>query len=541
MRRSPKRAVRRAAAAACFAALALLTVACSASEPELEFVGPDDGAVLSAEDVSGAAWEVRSPEAVPETVGFALNGEPVDADTSDEGLRWTPGDLEDGDHVLSVLRDEPEGDAEPEVLHEWRFALDTTAPEIELSSPEGAVVAGEPLVVAGTTEPGVVLTVADRETTVGDDGSFEVEFPEPPGDELAVAAVDAAGNTGGADLSLVTVPSRVEVDQIRGVHVTAYAWATPSYRERILGMIDDGIINTVALTLKDEGGMVGWDSEVALAQESGAASGVYDLPAVVEEIHAHGAHVAGRIVAFRDGMLGALAVERGETDWLIQTPSGEPFTGKYGCCFVSFASPDAIEYNLALAEEAAAAGVDTILWDYIRRPDGPVENMVVPGVGADADGASLEAAVADFARQADERLARYGVGHAASLYGIAADRPTQIAQDVPALSQHLDFVSPMIYPSHWGPGEYGVADPNRQPYDIITATLEVWQEVTDGTRARIVPWLEDTKYREWDRPHQVREQIRAARDQGIEEFLMWDPNVQYTLDAYDTIPQGREE
>src|SRR5690606_24254212 len=133
---------------------------------------------------------------------------------------------------------------------------------------------------------------------------------------------------------------------------------------------------------------------------------------------------------------------------------------------------------------------------YIRRPDGPVENMVVPGAPADADGATLEAAVADFARQADERLARYGVGHAASLYGIAADRPTQIAQDVPALSQHLDFVSPMIYPSHWGPGEYGVADPNRQPYDIITATLQIWKETVDGARARIVPWLEDTKYRE---------------------------------------------
>ncbi|MEX2503519.1 MAG: putative glycoside hydrolase [Egicoccus sp.] len=522
-------------------AAALLITACDAGEPDLEFTGPDDDVVLAAEDVEEVAWEVRSPEAVPETIGFALDGEPTEAAASDGSMRWTPDGLEDGEYVLSVQRDDPEDDTEPETLQEWNFALDTTAPEIDLTSPDSAVVAGEPVVVAGTTEAGAAVTVADQETTADDSGAFEVELASPPEGEIGIVATDAAGNASDDAFTLVTVPSRVEVEQIRGVHVTAYAWATPSYRERILTMIDDGIINTVALTLKDEGGMVGWDSEVELAQASGAATGIYDLPAVVEELHAHGAHVTGRIVAFRDGMLGDLALERDEMDWLIQTPDGEPFTGKYGCCFTSFASPDVIEYNLALAEEAAAAGVDDILWDYIRRPDGPVENMVVPGVSAEADGATLEAAVADFARQADERLAKYGVGHAASLYGIAADRPTQIAQDVPALAQHLDYVSPMIYPSHWGPGEYGVADPNRQPYDIITATLEVWQETIEGTRARIVPWLEDTKYREWDRPHQVREQIRAARDRGVEEFLMWDPNVQYTLEAYDTIPEGREE
>jgi hypothetical protein len=94
----------------------------------------------------------------------------------------------------------------------------------------------------------------------------------------------------------------------------------------------------------------------------------------------------------------------------------------------------------------------------------------------------------------------------------------------------------MIYPSHWGPGEYGVADPNRQPYDIITATLEVWKAQTDGTRAGIVPWLEDTNYRAWDRLEQVREQLRAARDQGVDGFMMWDPNVNYTVDAYDRMP-----
>jgi hypothetical protein len=539
----------------------VLAACSSAPDANLEFSGPDEGELVNAAELQSLVLEVTASEGrtVDDLVLRHDGTEVEDVERAEDRLRWEPGELQDGDHRVTVERvavgttgasatgdggsgDDAErdadghadGDADP--VHEWRFEVNATPPELDLTSPDGAVVAGEPVTVAGTTEPGATVQVQDEEIVAGEDGSFEIELGEAPDGELRLVAIDEAGNSTDDALSLVTVPSRVEVSAIRGVHVTPHAWATDSFRERILGMIDDGLINSVTLTLKDEGGRVGWNSEVDLAIESGANEGVYDLDEAVTELHDRGVHIGGRIVAFRDPILGQYALDSGHLEWLIQTTDGDPYTGQYGCCFTSFAHEDVIEYNLALAEEAAAAGVDDILWDYIRRPDGSPDAMVVPGLSEDADGPTLEDAVVDFARLADERLRRYGVGHAASLYGIAADRPTQIAQDVPALAEHLDYVAPMIYPSHWGPGEYGVADPNRQPYDIITATLEVWKEQTDGTRARIVPWLEDTNYRAWNRTEQVREQIRASRDQGIDEFMMWDPNVNYTVDAYDRMP-----
>jgi hypothetical protein len=544
---------------------ALVLAACSSGPAgDLEFSGPDDGELVNAEQLSSLVIEVAATEdrTVEDLILRHDGAEVTDVERTADRLRWEPGELEDGEHRVTVEQvsdeqaavrtvaagtddgtEDAEADdatelepAEGELVHEWRFAVNATPPELELTSPDGAVVAGEPVTVAGTTEPGATVRVQDEETVAGEDGTFEIELAEAPEGDLQLVAVDEAGNTSDDTVALVTVPSRVEVATMRGVHVTPHAWATDSFRQRILGMIDDGIINSVTLTLKDEGGRVGWDSDVELAIESGANEGVYDLDEVVADLHERGVHIAGRIVAFRDPVLGQYALDSGHLEWLIQTTDGEPYTGRYGCCFTSFAHEDVIEYNLALAEEAAAAGVDDILWDYIRRPDGSPDAMVVPGLSEDADGATLEDAVIDFARLADERLRRYGVGHGASLYGIAADRPTQIAQDVPGLAEHLDYVAPMIYPSHWGPGEYGVEDPNRQPYDIITATLEIWNEQTEGTRARVVPWLEDTNYRAWDRAEQVREQIRASRDQGIDEFLMWDPGVNYTVDAYDRLP-----
>ncbi|GGI07854.1 putative glycoside hydrolase [Egicoccus halophilus] len=517
----------------------VLLTACGGGDAALEFEGPDDGTLLNAQTLQDAAWEVRTDDedGLPPTLTLLLDGQSVDAQRAADTLRWDPDDLDDGEYTLVVQRQD-EDDEEPRLLHEWEFAVDATPPEIALSSPDSAVVAGESVLVAGTTDAGATVTVAGQETEADEDGAFEVELDEAPEGDLEIVAVDEAGNTSDDQFTLVTVPSRVEVDEVRSVHVTSHAWATESFRERLLQMADDGIINSIALTLKDEGGRIGWDSDVELAQLSGANEGVYDLEQTIADLHERGIHVAGRIVAFRDPMLGPYARDNGDLDWLVQTTSGEPYTGRYECCFTNFAHPEVIEYNLAIAEEAARAGVDDILWDYIRKPDGPRDNLVLEGIPNDEP---LEPAIIEFTRQADERLSRYGIGHGASLYGIAADRPTQIAQDVPGMSEHLDYVAPMIYPSHWGPGEYGVADPNRQPYDIITATLEVWQDAVEGTDTRIVPWLEDTTYRAWDRPFQVREQIRASRDQGIDEFLMWDPSVRYTPEAYDAMPQDREE
>ncbi|MEX2501383.1 MAG: putative glycoside hydrolase, partial [Trueperaceae bacterium] len=118
---------------------------------------------------------------------------------------------------------------------------------------------------------------------------------------------------------------------------------------------------------------------------------------------------------------------------------------------------------------------------------------------------------------------------------IAVDRPTQIGQDIQGMAEHLDYVAPMLYPSHWGPWEYGVEDPNRQPYDIISEALKVWNEATADKRARVVPWLEDTPYRAWDRPQQVREQLRAAAEHANNEWLMWHPGSTYTPEVYPQV------
>ncbi len=556
------------------AALTLLLAACTDDDPfagrELSIAGPDDGALYNAEQLADVAVEVEArlaEDSDPDAdidgllhlddVRLLLGTDDVtdDAEAHDgTQLRWSGADLPDGEHELAVVRiplpdpdaaedddaevvdvdpvsalDEDE-DTGAEVLEAWTFEVKATPPELEVAVPEGGLVAGQPVAITGTTEAGAVVTVGSEETTAGEDGAWEVELDSPPEGELSIVATDVAGNATSDDVGgFVVVPSRATVDELRTVHVSFCGWASPGLREPVMDAIEAGRINSVQLDLKDETGKVGFATENEFAQMIGAdpPDCRIDLEAAVEKLHGMGVPVIGRIVAFADPVLAPWAWANGERDYAIQTADGSNFyTGRYNG-FANFAHPEIQEYNIAIAEEAAAMGVDHILWDYLRKPDGPLDNMTIPGLEG-----SVEDEIVAFTAAADERIAPFGVEHGASLYGVSADRPWEVGQDVERLAEVLDYVSPMIYPSHWGPGEYDVANPLMQPYDIVYNNLEVWLEVTEGKRARVAPWLEDSN---WpvrlgypDRAEYVREQIRATYDAGINEWLLWDSAVRYT-------------
>ena len=499
------------------------------------FDGPDEGQLVNAAALDQLAFEVSpATDTVvdPGSLRLVLDGDDVTADARQDGdrLTYAPGSLDDGEHALAV-----HGDADQtEPLHTFDFEVDATDPAFELTSPDRAIGTSGPVTLAGRTDPGATVEVAGTQTTAADDGAFELDLDDSGGahagdGELTFTVTDVAGNSVEVEHTLAVVASRVESDEIRAVHAAWWAWNNPDLRGSILQMVEDGKINAVQIDLKDEGGHLGYVSEIELANQIDAVKGPLDLEQVVADLHADGVPVIGRIVAFADPTLAPWAWENGRRDWVIQDKDGNDFyRGSYEG-FSNFTHPEVIDYNLDIAEEAARAGVDHILWDYIRRPEG-IEKYTVPGLTT-----TPEEAIVDFARQADERLEPYGIVHGASVYGIAVDRPTQIGQDIQGMAEHLDYVAPMLYPSHWGPWEYGVEDPNRQPYDIISEALKVWNEATADKRARVVPWLEDTPYRAWDRPQQVREQLRAAAEHAGNEWLMWHPGSTFTPEVYPQV------
>ncbi|HVM15116.1 MAG TPA: putative glycoside hydrolase [Egibacteraceae bacterium] len=498
--------------------------------------GPDRGATLGQPDVT--RLEFRAEAVRPgrlEGARLLLADEDVTDEATVHGdtLVYRPQDLADGEYTLTleVQRGFPLGLQQ----HKWVFTVDTVPPSLTVTEPMEEVNPEEPVTIAGTVDTDAALTVDGTPVPVSE-GVFSVTMERPPDEPVLLEAVDPIGNR--TEEEFLVPVARSRPDQVRAVHVTAYSWVTHSLREPVIEMIQDGRINAVELDLKDESGDIGYDSRIPLAQEIGAPKGIYDLKETIAELHSLGVHVIGRIVAFRDPILGNAMWERGERDWVLQTPGGERYAGYGG--FTNFAHPEVRQYNIDIAVEAAEAGIDDILYDYIRRPDGPIENLEIPRLSDSCDepadpavGCTPEESVVAFLAASNEQLRRYRVWHGASVYGIASNRPTQIAQDIPAMAEHADYIAPMVYPSHWARGEYDVADPNNQPYDIVHRSVTDFVELVDGTDTRIIPWLQDFSLGVRYGPEQVRAQIDAAADAGAPEWILWSPGVQYHAEALD--------
>jgi hypothetical protein len=101
------------------------------------------------------------------------------------------------------------------------------------------------------------------------------------------------------------------------------------------------------------------------------------------------------------------------------------------------------------------------------------------------------------------------------------------------MAKHLDFINPMVYPSHWGPGEYSVARPNNQPYDIVKRSLQDFNRQVLGTNCVIIPWLQDFSLGVSYGAAEVRDQIKATADVGINSWLLWNATAKYTGSALE--------
>jgi hypothetical protein len=525
-RRPPRRVLVAAAALVVLAGLAFagLGVAARVAAPELVSGGAAPDAKIGAAALGRLAVWVQADAEQARSTEWRLDGRDV---TSRARLRHgrsvlRPGRLRDGEHTIEAIRRGRLPGATSR--RTWRIAVDTVVPRIGLPAATLAAFPARPLRIEGSVEPGASLTAGGEAVAVRR-GRFAIELDGPPARPLRLIARDAFGNRSSRRLRVVLVPRRPPAP-VRAVHVTAIAWADPELRRGVLRLVDEGRIDAVELDLKDESGVVGFAAGVPLGRRLGAVEDVYDLRAAIELLHARGARVIGRLVCFRDPIHARAAWKAGHRDEVVQTPGGGPYAGYGG--FTNLASPAVRRYQIDIAVAAARTGIDEILYDYVRRPDGPVGGMRFPGLKG-----TPEAAIVRFLRESRQALRPYDVLLGASVFGVAATRPREVAQDIPRMAREVDYVAPMLYPSHWSPGEYDVAYPNGQPYEIVLRSLRDFVRQTRGTGARVVPWLQDFTLGVTYGPAEVAAQIRAAHDAGLDEWLLWDPLVTYTADALE--------
>ncbi len=312
-------------------------------------------------------------------------------------------------------------------------------------------------------------------------------------------------------------------DEVRGVHVTMGLASLPGKFEEYLALTAEGL-NTIQLDVKDENGEIGFvPSAVPLAEEVGAARPYYAPRRLARLAHARDIYLIGRVVVFEDPRL-----SEGAPELAIQNADGSVWRNHAGLGWTNPYDRRVWDYNVSIAEVAARTGFDEIQFDYVRFPtDGDLEDAVFPGKTSTAPGW----VIAQFVHYAAKRLKPLGVRVSADVFGLAATRDLGIGQVPKRIAKYVDAIYPMVYPSHYGAGEYGLDDPNGTPGDTVAYSLTHFRRELRGGKAQLIPWLQDFSHgRTYGLP-EVREQIDAARQLGARGYLLWNPLGVYTPGA----------
>ena len=203
------------------------------------------------------------------------------------------------------------------------------------------------------------------------------------------------------------------------------------------------------------------------------------------------------------------------------------------------------DYLLEIAKGAGEAGFDEIQFDYIRFCTEKGMDQVVFDP-AEVQGRSRQEVILEFVDYAYEELSKEGLAVSADVFGAViggGEDALLVGQDYGRMARRLDHICPMIYPSHYGDGYFGIPHPDMQPYDTVLQALKGSREDLseaadgeDGCGATVRPWLQDftasyLKHHIRYGPQQVREQIQAVYDSGYEEWILWNAGSSYHYDG----------
>jgi len=320
---------------------------------------------------------------------------------------------------------------------------------------------------------------------------------------------------------IITSEEEARADDVKGVHVT-FSYASSRERwEKIISLVENSNLNAVQLDVKDESGRVGYLTGVKLARETGAAVDMLPIKELLDGLREKGIYSVARIVVFRDPVLA-----KNMPQYMVKTKNGTPVAGGV---WVNPYSREVWDYNIDLAEEAYQLGFDEVQFDYIRFPEG---NLVRSADYGNADARDRVHVIADFLKYARERIG-WGKRLSAAVFGFMgyAKDDQGIGQRPERMAPFLDYMSPMLYPSHYSRGNYGFENPNAHPYEVVNLSIKDFMKLVEPYGCRLRPWLQAFTLGPppYDRK-EIRAQIEATKDNGINTWLLWNASVTYSRD-----------
>jgi hypothetical protein len=326
-----------------------------------------------------------------------------------------------------------------------------------------------------------------------------------------------------------SVPETIELEPFatRALYVTSAVASNWDLLMTYFDAIDNTELNAIVIDIKsdlrDDLGLVYYDSQVPLVKELGTSRPIMDLPKILAEAKRRGIYTIARVHIFSHDNILADA----KPEWAAQDRINGGVFADYPAPNIRYAWLDpwnrnVWDYNIQLSVEAALMGFDEINYDYIRFPSLEFAADDKDRLQLSRDGTPEEkfANIVEVLKLSHRAINGAGAFFSVDVFGYTAFRPSSlIGQDISLMSEYTDYVMPMVYPSHFVPGEFGFANPAEHPYEVISASMKAGAEQVAGKRALVRPWLQeftliwvpDELLVEYG-PAEVRAQIDAVED-----------------------------
>ncbi|MGM8212671.1 putative glycoside hydrolase [Virgibacillus sp. W0430] len=327
-------------------------------------------------------------------------------------------------------------------------------------------------------------------------------------------------------------------DAVRGIYVTGPSAGGQRF-EKLLNLVETTNLNAMVIDVKEDFGKLTFIPDGDSSMKDAADNFIKDPRKLLELLEEKQIYPIARIVVFKDSVL---ANKRPDLSF---TKNGNVWVNNRNEAFVNPFEKEVWEYNIEIAKMAAELGFQEIQFDYVRFPEGfEHRDATLDYTLGDYENSDLSnvkkrvEAVTDFVAYAKKELEHYDVDVSVDIFGYAAtiEETPGIGQNFSKISSHVDVISSMIYPSHWT-AYFGIPFPDKEPYRLVNEYAKVENSVLEKLENRPTsrPWIQDfeapwlykgpaTQYGK----EEVEAQIKALKENGIDEYLLWNAGNTYT-------------
>ena len=400
--------------------------------------------------------------------------------------------------------------------------------------------AGKETMAESVSEAGISESLSLSENNTGSVVGSDTVSGNMQADSSAEENGTVSGNMqDGSEEDITVEDTRPEPVKVKGIYVSGPV-AGIAKMDDLIDLVDKSELNAMVIDIKNDEGKVTYkmQSEQVLKIDAGVRY-IPDIEDLVARCKGKDIYLIARIVAFRDPYLAEQKPE-----WAVHTKDGKIFRDKNGMAWVNPYCREVWDYLVEIGAGAAMVGFDEVQFDYIRFSTDIGEEEV--DYGPESENVDKIEIITEFTEYLYEKLAPQGVYVAADVFGTVIDNETDqaiVGQDYVRMAAYLDYICPMVYPSHYRNGSYGIKIPDAEPYRTIYAaassSVRELAAVPEKDRAHVRMWLQGFTaswvpgYISYG-PEQIRAQMKGAYDAGYDEWIIWNAAVNYQPDAFLT-------